>query len=394
MNKSHKFQSIIKSFSREELTGFKMFLQSPVCNNRPQLLDLYEILETDFDRDKEAVWKQLFPSKPYTDNHYRKLLSDLAIAAENFFAFRTYFDDDLRRRADILPALRSHNLDRYFQQNYKKIQKEYAAKWPNYDAQMLLARHFIEVENYSFVLSTSKRTTQSNLQGVIDYLDYFYFLSKLKYLCEVLCYKNVVDVDYQLRLGEEIIQFMEEAPFNEIPVFKIYTAIWSLYKENQTNASNHFKQLKKMLQDYGEKLPKEEVQNMFNLAQNYCIQQANLEKPHFLEELYDLYQIQLDTQTIFINQYIPHTYYKNITTTGLKLGKLKATESFIRKYKKHIDPQFREDAYHFNLAALYYTQKDFAKMRQTLQKVEFLDDCYSLGAKTLIFKSYWETWDL
>lgn len=85
--------------------------------------------------------------------------------------------------------------------------------------------------------------------------------------------------------------------------------------------------------------------------------------------------------------------YKNIVSASLKAGEVEWCQQFIENSKDKIAPEFRENAYTYNLASFHFEQKDYGRALTLLQEVEFSDVFYALGSRVILMKSYYEMVD-
>ena len=67
------------------------------------------------------------------------------------------------------------------------------------------------------------------------------------------------------------------------------------------------------------------------------------------------------------------------------------TERFISEYGLHLPETYRENAITYNMANLYFYKKEFAKVIELLQEVAYEGDNYSLGSKSILMATYYET---
>ena len=65
-------------------------------------------------------------------------------------------------------------------------------------------------------------------------------------------------------------------------------------------------------------------------------------------------------------------------------------ENFIHQYSPFLDESQRYNAITFNLAQLYFYKKEYHKVIQQLNQVEYDDVVYNLNSKTLLMASYYE----
>jgi tetratricopeptide (TPR) repeat protein len=65
-------------------------------------------------------------------------------------------------------------------------------------------------------------------------------------------------------------------------------------------------------------------------------------------------------------------------------------ENFIKTYNNLLSEEFRENAFNYNMAELYYYRNDFDKAIKLLNQVEFSDIYYSFDTKKMLIKIYFE----
>ena len=136
---------------------------------------------------------------------------------------------------------------------------------------------------------------------------------------------------------------------------------------------------------------KPELQTIYGYLQNYCIEQINKGQRQFLQESFMLYKDQLEKELLMDNNgFLSQWHYKNIVTAGIRLEEMDWTYHFIEKYKTRLNPEVVENAYTFNLASYYYSSQQFEKVLELLVRVEYTDVRYSLAAKSLLLRTYYD----
>lgn len=65
-------------------------------------------------------------------------------------------------------------------------------------------------------------------------------------------------------------------------------------------------------------------------------------------------------------------------------------ENFIIVYIDELLMDFCDDVYYFNLLDLYYYKKDYLKVLELFNKVEFFDIFYKYGVKIMLLKIFYE----
>jgi len=133
-----------------------------------------------------------------------------------------------------------------------------------------------------------------------------------------------------------------------------------------------------------------DLQDIFVLARNYCIKRINNGDAKYLNELFDLYKIEIKEEIILENGKIPPSTYKNIVTLGLHLQQFAWTKQFINDYKTHIASVFAEDVFHYNLARLFFAKKEYKHVVFELNAVRFSEKFLALDTRVLLAQAYYE----
>ena len=83
-------------------------------------------------------------------------------------------------------------------------------------------------------------------------------------------------------------------------------------------------------------------------------------------------------------------HYKNIVTTGIRLREMDWVRNFIDGYRDKLPEEARDNAYRFNLASYFYAIRQYDEVLRLLTQVEYRDLRYSLGAKALLLRTYYD----
>ena len=94
---------------------------------------------------------------------------------------------------------------------------------------------------------------------------------------------------------------------------------------------------------------------------------------------------------IFAEGELSPWYFKNIVVVALRLGRYDWTENFIKDYSHKLPESFRSNAITYNLAQVYFHQKQHGKVIEQLRNVEYEDVAYNLGSKAMLISTYYET---
>jgi hypothetical protein len=152
--------------------------------------------------------------------------------------------------------------------------------------------------------------------------------------------------------------------------------------------TGHYFRLKELLDIHRSSIPRRELRILYNYALNSCVRQINIGKSAFYQEIWELYKLLLAEGILLQNGQLSQWSYSNIITSAMRLRAYEWTEDFIHNYKDFLPEEVRENAYSYNLAALYYERGDYTRALHLLFEVEFTDAFYHLSAKIIQLKVY------
>jgi hypothetical protein len=388
-----KIYVVLRQFSKIEQNRFRKFLCSPYFNANQDLIDLFDYLledmngEEDKEVPKEAIWKKLNPHKAYDDVRMRKYFSDLLKLLEAYVAQEAFQENPLHQATYLMDAVIQRKLNKLYN-NTLKSARRLSDKQKYRPANYYYHQYQIEKNYYRLNRSLGKRDIETNVEEIANNLDRFYLAEKLKYYCDVLSQQYAVSFEYEILFLEEIIGHIKKYGYEEVPPIAVYFQIYLAYTEGD-NEAQYFK-LKDLLEKHGLEFPKEEAQEIYTFAINYCTRKINKGNQAFLREYFDLYKDLLKKDILIVDGEMEPGLFRNIVVVGLRLGEMVWTEQFIHDYQPYLPEAQRENTVSFNLSQLYFYKRDYDKVIETLRHVEYEDAITNLNAKTLLLTTYYE----
>ena len=289
----------------------------------------------------------------------------------------------------ILEELVDRKLEKHSKRYFDKIaenqeniiEKPAAYYYSKYKLAAIANKHFF---------NRDLRKYDSNLRFVVENLDLFYFYNKLKYSCEMLNRQKVFSAEYDLDFTRLLYQYLEKNNIREEPLIAIYSQIFVLLTKEDATAN--FENLKGLIKKYSLAIPTIEKQHIYSYAINYCGRQIkfNNNAQYYVNQCLNLYLEGIQQEFLFINGYLSPWNFKNVVKLAVNLKKYDWTAQFIQDYYKKLAPEFQEDALHFNLADLAYRRQNYKDAQYHLLLVEYSDVFYTVGAKTMLLKIYYE----
>ncbi len=393
--RSSKLYSILKEFSKIEQNRFRKFLQSPYFNRSEIIVELFNIIADDINEEgkiplkKELIWEALDLPQPYDDTRFRKYLSDLLKLLESFLAQQAYENDPVYQAAFLIEAIGSKKLEKLYKTAVRSAHR-LTQQYPYESSLYFYHRYKIERNFFDLTDFEIKRADKNNVEDINKYLDCFFLSEKLKFYLTILSQQNVAKYEYDIKLMDIIMNNLKDHPYMEIPRISLYFQACMVYLDRSDES--HFYKFKDLLKKYGLNIsPREAKDDLYASATNFCIYKLNHEgKQKFQKELFLLYKEMTQNGLLTVDGSISPWYYRNIVTVSLRLGEYQWIEDFIHNYKKHLPESYRENAFTFSLAQLYFYQKKHDQVIELLREVEYEDFAYNLNSKVMLLFTYYE----
>jgi hypothetical protein len=391
-----KLISILRTLTNKELKRFEEFILSPYFNKNDKVIELLLVLKKhhpEYDEGQvnfEGIFPRLFPKEKPMEQKLRYVMTDLSNLLEEYLSYAEFDKSRVYKAHLLLNAFDDRKLDKYFRQAMDEAMEQ-QEKEPYRNVNWYFNRHLLEENSYLHSLSREARGLADSLQQAMDNLDLYYLSAKLRFCCVIFNLQDVAQVKYNYHLLDEIMNFLQNDNFRDVPAIAIYFQILMTFRE--PNVPEHYRGLKEMLEQYAGHFPAEEAKDMYVFALNYCIKKLNSGELEYRQELFELYKALIEKELIFENAELAPSDFKNIVTIGLRSGQVEWTENFIKQYKERIPAMHRSSTYTYNMAFTHYYKREYGKAVKMLLNVEFADNYYHLDAKALLLKTYYELSD-
>jgi hypothetical protein len=195
-----------------------------------------------------------------------------------------------------------------------------------------------------------------------------------------------------LELAPGFWEHLQGPQFAEVPIIGIYLKIITCLKEPGEEA--HFRALVADLEEFAAVLPREDLREFNQIAQNYCALKINQGRTEYYAVFFALIQSAMQQGILLENGQLSEGVFKNTVTIALRENAFEWAEAFIRDYAPFLPSNIRENARTFNLANLYSHQKQHQRVIELLRDVEYSDVVYTLGAKLILLRTYYESGEL
>jgi len=392
-----KLYSILENLNKYEQNRLKKFLISPYFNRNEALILIFDILTEHINTkkgdeiQKEEIWNQVYSETSYDDVLFRKNCSDLLKLVESFLAQQVYEENPIHQATYLIEAVGRRKTERLFNSTMKTARR-LSQQQPFRTAGFYLAQYQVEKNFYDLMELEHDRTAKRNVEEILNNLDRFFLAEKLRYSCSVLSQQSLVSHEYKLLFLDEIASHIENHKFEDVPPIAVYYQIYLTYVDPENTV--HYFKLMELLNRYGDLFPRNEAEFIYTTALNYCIKKLNQGSRQFLEEYFNVFVILLEKGLLLTDGELSPWHFRNIIVIALRLDKHEWTEAFIENHKKFLPESMRENAVTFNLAMLYFYQKNYTKVIELLRTVEYEDLSYNLNSKSMLLQTYYELDDI
>jgi hypothetical protein len=391
--KDHHLIKLLQQLDRKEMTRFREFVDSPYHNKHEGVRALVHHLNQIYPSFKErelerhTLFARLFPDEPHDQNRLAVLFTYTYRLFESWLIIEQLQQTSAQGERLLLQGLRSKGAQGQYEKRLRKAERQ-LKQVPFRHSQFHLLQYDLAAEADRYYSQQGEHRRDDSIQVKQDHLDLFYLSEKLKDACEMLVRSRILQVHYAPSMLEGVLEEvrLHWDRYQSYPAVTVYYHLYQLL----TGTGNTLEVTLQVLETESQALPTEEQQLIYNYLQNYCIEQINQGRTEFLRTAFEVYQLQLSKQLIFVQDQLPEWHYKNIITIGLRLGEHTWVESFLHTYKAYLAPQVAENAFTFNLANFYYATGRLPEVLEHLSKVSYNDIRYNLGAKALLLRTYYD----
>lgn len=390
---------------RQQQNRLRRFIASPyfVYDKDKNVLPLFDYLVQYLPKfshpnlARQKVAQHLFPERAFDDKVYqdlRRTMADLNYLLDKYIVSTSIEQDKQESILPLLDFYTRHDVDSQTTHAQLIQMARHANEQNPQNANFYYNAFKLSSQEGAF-MSLQPANEEQNLpqiQKTTYNLDIFFILSKLDQYCHYLTFQKIRSVDNSLPIDPNILQFIRESKYMELPIVKIYyNAFMLLYDPNE---ANYFMELKQLLQKESHLLDKMDLHNLHTRCENYCTLNILSGNNNYRRQLFELYQEQLESGIIYIDGCLDIRKFKNIVTLGVWLRDFDFTATFIEQNKDRILSQYQQEVYHYCLAYLYFGTQDYDRVNEHLnlaqQQKRYYNITYRTDSHKLQIKMYYE----
>jgi len=394
--KNSQLYLIISQLGTIEHRSLRQFLRSPYHNRRPELVIFGDLLiksaqlKGQIPNSREYYFSKIFPGQSYEDKKMRYTISFLNKLVKKFLAIEQLKEDQISEQWLVAKAFRKKGLSTIYEKEIQ-ICLKILEKQPFRNAQYYLDSYLIDYEEYEAFYKAKKSTGKIGeiLPKINQSADVYLIATTLKLSCMWLSFRQQDQPEQHQSLLLQTLKLIEDQPYyRQFPVIEIYYYAYRMLTATQDNS--FFDNFKSLIDQHQFIFPAEELSELYVLAVNHCIWQANQNKEKYRKELFEIYKKGLSAEAFFDNGKLSGKTYINIVQAGLNQEAYDWVAVFIEKYKPFLKSPIREQFYLFNLANYHNKKKNYDQVMEILRSITFDETMMEMSARRMLLKIYYD----
>lgn len=379
MFKSALIESL-KTFSKQEIKEFSLFIQSPFYNTNQSVIKLNEQIKKlypDFDEkstNKKLLFESAFGKIKYNDSFMRMTVFRLQELLKEFLIYRNLQRHHLLKETHLLDELNSRELNSLMMKSIneldKKIDKQNVKEAETYFAKFKLEYFKNDIKSRDTKMITYKDTLDKDLMLEQKSLNIFYFISSLKFFQYFLNQKDfVVNAEGYPEFMSNILGFLKmHEDYLQVPVLKVY---YYMVLMLSTKEEKYFFELKKILFEDKNDLSYVEKFNLIVTLRNYAQRKFNDGDAEFKSSMIDIIKFSIEKNLLTVaegGKYMNEIRFMNIVWVGIQSNEYEWLGEFMKKFISRIEPDKRQYVLAYNTACVEFEKGNYSEALEKLGK--------------------------
>lgn len=390
---------LLKAFDKNEFEKLKNYVFSPFFNSSVQLITFFKILKKKYPHfkglDKKLIFNKIYPGEKYKDKKIRDLQSRMLKLTEDFLGQMEFMKQDYLIGRLTLQQLADRDLERHFTDKVREAGKKMDKEKIINSMNMFSKYSFFKQKRLFMQRFKALGKTSENYEDIAKEIDLFieYMVYKiLKYALITKGQSLNIKQSYDLKILDNILDYIKIHPFEDNPVIKILYNMTILSRDEENDAAYYT--IDELLKKNKDSIDREDLRYIFAELYNFTKIRSLKDKPEFKKENYRILKETIENGLYPVyGKYFAESSYITIIGSGLQERDFEWTRNFMEKYKNKLQPEQRDNAYRFCKATFDYRKGNYSEALKGLSRVSIGDFYYQLRVKNNQLKIYFETGD-
>lgn len=387
-----KLITLLKTFTKSEISKFRDFVSSPFYNKNQTVINLceevikfYPYFEPEQCKE-EYIFKKMFGKEKYNYFKLKNIISDLYQLSVSFLKLIAVDKRGIKNEIDLLNELHERKLDSLYIQKEKQINKslESIKVRDEFYYQKLYQMARVNTSHYKFIKSGY---TFNLIQNEFDIYLQYTLIVLLRNYSKMLTHKNHGNVEFKMEMFENILEYVKDKDFENNPSSRIYKQIIAveLFKQEKD-----YRKLIEIKDTYSENLSTEDIYYVLLVANSYAAYRLRLGDESFYKDRFSFLKELVDRK-IQPRNYILFVNFINTYTAACLVGEYQWAEEFLKDFQNGISPAEEvSNTINYCKAFLAYRLKEYDKSLEYFSKTNFKLFLMKVMVKSYTVRIYYE----
>ncbi|MFN8297576.1 MAG: hypothetical protein U0T75_00625 [Chitinophagales bacterium] len=370
-----KLVDALKAIEPAELKRLDDYVHSPYFKVPLASVSLFDYLKEHYplfsEKKVDAVLIAKKSKNLDTAGKQSTAASWLLDSIEKFWAVEDMLNNSLQYEQHRLRAFKEHGLYEQFGKAYQKAVQQ---------VDKLEDRHvpYFEQQHYLTELSLTgydakrDRTRRNDVSPVLQTLDAFYAIKKVRYLCEALNRHRVIGTPKPADDPALLYQLLAPYTNEQYPyVYLFVNMLQMLLADNIATAKAHYEHVKVYLSNRKAGSLTPGMKEAMLYAQGICQSWLNTGVEEAAVESQGWLELKIKQNMLLENGRLLPIAFRNAVVIATQVGKDVAwTQQFIRKYSEYLPKEVKETELAFAQALVLYNQQNYKEAIRLLLQAD------------------------
>lgn len=362
--------------SKESYKAWWKSPYSPKHSSKAEVAKLYQLLKKyvpdqlhDSQLSKEKVFRKIIPAFDLKNKKHnsdaRKISSELYLLGEDFIVHQQMTRRSQNKTVDqfstwnvqLVEGLAAGNHYDFFVQENEQLLQSLEAHRPRRIEDYNTLQQLYHLQAYHADTNKQKSDVPF-IKKALERLDYFFVLTKLKYICELANRQRMYQTpSFPIFNKKEVLQFARQPQLKtQEPLFFIYAQSYDLLTQQDMDS---YTALKDFFAPRSKEIAVLEQRFVFQHLINFCVSQLRNNMLYFRKEMLELYLLEEQNDVLLYQNRITSTAYMNMIISATLLKENDLAHRLKKQYAPHLNPNQKPNIVHLVEAYCCFHQKDF-----------------------------------
>ena len=389
---------ILKSFSQNQLVNFETFIHSDFFKIQNDVKKLFQLILLKISTPNFIGFKRVELEKFFNQKNKGKPTSyplaklsnktpmNLMKAIEQFLATKELEQNSFTKNHLLMKAYARQGLSAQFEKTSKNATQQLDKN--KTDEHTYHLNRFLIYETIYLHPNTNKHLPKIESQKImLESLDSFFYLTKLRLGVELLLRKNLVKEDKPLFGLDTAQKFAKQNPSFH---FQIYTLLLQIIPQKKYQKKT-FLTAKNIFEKHIDTWNHEDQRILIQFLINYITSFLNKGHKELFPVQLNIFKFGLKHKILLDHKKnITYATFSNILTTFLACKEFENAQLFVIDYNKYLDRPIRKNAIQFAEGYIAMAQKDFTTAIKKLSSVDKKSEISKLQVSCFLLRSTFE----